>query len=229
MTLSLSRLTDLADEVDKSTFSTPSVSPTGNRLILVSIAARVVSGSVPAITSVSGGGMTTWTEVLNITYETSLSRTAVYRALQASPGSGAVTVTWPSDVTVCNVFVHEWAGCDTSGTNGSGAVVQSNSVTGTGTSGTVTLSAFGSSNNYAHLLIPHRVFFEGATAGGGMTLEGNIGADGITFHSLYGANQASPSASWTTSSAYGGIALEIKAAADSVPLRSQHLDYDFSR
>ena len=71
----------------------------------------------------------------------------------------------------------EFDGMDTSGTNGSGAIVQSatNKVTSANAL-TVTLSAFGSSNNRPVAFFNHRV----------------AEATMITSHGLYGAGRCEP-------------------------------------
>ena len=68
----------------------------------------------------------------------------------ASPSSGAITITFGANQSNCGWSLNEFDGIDTGGTNGSGAIVQAvpNTVA-SGTSLTITLSAFGNANNGA--------------------------------------------------------------------------------
>lgn len=126
--------------------STASISPTADRLILA-----VVSGvdndltTAPTI-DLAGNGLT-WVSIGRRT--TGFLSLQVFRAMGASPSSGAVTI----DADVASMgYVHwdivEFSDVDTSGTNGSGAVrnIAENGASGTNTL-SVTLPAFGSASN----------------------------------------------------------------------------------
>src|SRR6266498_873641 len=79
------------------TRTTASVSPTGNRLILIAINAYVSAGSAqPTITSVVGNGIT-YTLVRSQDVDTSgTDRTTlfVYRGMAASPSAGTIAITF---------------------------------------------------------------------------------------------------------------------------------------
>jgi hypothetical protein len=98
--------------------------------------------------------MSAWTEVASVTFD-SLSvphkRMTIFRALGTAPASGPITITFPAAVSNCQWIVSQWSGIDLSGTNGSGAVVQTGSNRGDGVSTlTAALAPFGGSSNVAY-------------------------------------------------------------------------------
>ena len=122
--------------------ATASIAPTSNYLVLVSVVSNVGGHA----TGVSGAGLTFTQVGTGVTLNDSYL--SIWRALSASPSSGAVTITFSSAPELCLWSISEFGGIDTGGTNGSSAVVQTatNSTTAD-TTLTVTLSAFGSANN----------------------------------------------------------------------------------
>ncbi len=216
--------TDLAEggasSANIKTATTQSIAPGANQLILAWIVNT--NNQTPDVPTLSGNGLTwvlTSTAVWNAGKPTFLDRITLFRAMGASPTPGTVTITFSSGQESIAWSIVEFSGVDTSGTNGSGAVVQT--ATGTddaaGPSGlTITLpSAIGSGN---------------ATAGG----FGNAGAlaasispgTGYTaFSEVYlSGPQSDLRAEWrpdgnatvnaTQSGSFpmGGIAIEIRAA-----------------
>lgn len=218
MAISGSNLAKEYFATDATSFTTTaSITPSANALVLCYIDST--EGVAPSTTpTVSGNGLT-WVLVNNRIQGG--GHDFVFRAMGASPSSGQVTVDFGATTkTSCTVIVDQFTGVDTSGTNGSGAVVQSavNSAA-TGTSLTVTLAAFGdSTNNVAYGGHAHAAneavnvgtgFTElgeatGASPNRGTQTEWKIGED------------TSVDASWTSSAANLGIALEIKAASAAV-------------
>ena len=75
------------------------------------------------------------------------SNLAVFRALGASPTTGAITCNFSVTSTGYIWQIYDISGVDTSGTNGSGAVVQSVAATASGSIPTATLATFSSSSN----------------------------------------------------------------------------------
>lgn len=123
-------------------FQTASVSPGANKLLLLGVQVYRSVGT-PATPTASGNGLT-WVQVGSTVLYRSDSRLALFRAMGASPSSGVITITAASSDQVL-WSLHEIDGVDTGGTNGSAAVVQSDTATGTGASSiTVTLAAFAS-------------------------------------------------------------------------------------
>src|SRR6266702_6570179 len=202
------------------TATTSSIAPGANRLILAWIVNT--NNQTPDLPTLSGNGLT-WvvasTAVWNAGKPTFLDRITLFRAMGASPTAGSVTISFSSGQESIAWSIVEFSGVDTSGTNGSGAVLQT--ATGTddaaGPSGlTITLpSAIGSGN---------------ATAGG----LGNAGAAAVSispgagytaFSEVYlSGPQSDLRAEWradgnatvnaTQSGSFpmGGIAIEIRAA-----------------
>lgn len=109
-------VTELADNVDRTSYSTASWTPTPNRLILVFLSFAVDAG-VAAIPTLSGNSIGTWSNVTD-TIAGGPGGTALYVALSgASPAAGALTASF-SGVTQnhCDIDVIEVDGADISGT-----------------------------------------------------------------------------------------------------------------
>jgi hypothetical protein len=220
MAVSIANLTSGSDSDGNSTATTASISPAANNLILLSVTLRNGSSINPSVSSVSGNGLT-WVKIDSTVFDNSSSsrRTVeLWRSMGASPSTGAITITATENETNIDWSVDQSSGVDTSGTNGSGAIVQSaknQDVAGTATGLVVTLAAFGSSDN--------------ATFGVFGTDEVATLTIGSGFNQLAKINGASTPVSilteWkstndtsvdaTTGAAVfiGGIAIEIKAAA----------------
>lgn len=132
--------------------TTNSATPTANSLQLLLLAITRGSSTQPtAPSSVTGCGLT-WVQVgTAIDYDTVGTLKAslfLYRAL-GTPTAGALTVTFGYTADRAAYEWDEWSGVDTSGTNGSGAVVQAVQADSGANDNhpTVTLAAFGSSRN----------------------------------------------------------------------------------
>src|SRR5206468_3384084 len=130
---------------------TQSIAPGANRLILAWI--LTTDNQTPDVATLSGNGLT-WV-LVGLAYWNPSGpyfgdNITLFRAMGASPTAGSVTISYPSGQQSIAWSIVEFSGVDTSGTNGSGAFVQS--ATGTddaaGPSGlTLTLpSAIGSGN-----------------------------------------------------------------------------------
>lgn len=101
------------------THVTGSISPTANRLVTMWVMPTVATAAVPIIT---GCGLT-WVNVATVS--SGNRRLSLFRAMGASPTPGAVSIDWNGvSVASCVWSIVEWAGVDTSGTDGSGAIVQ---------------------------------------------------------------------------------------------------------
>ena len=214
------------------TFNTASVSPTANRLILVSIHAYISTGSAqPATPTVTGNGMSGGYTLIRAqdvdSSGTDRATLFVFRGMSASPSAGAVTIDFGAvTMTRCQWSIEESdANVDTSGTNGSGAIVQS--VGGISGSGATSLSI-----NYAP---PITTGNSGYSAWGHQVQEGKTPrtdwtelADVTTVtlaavETQYrAASDSAGSATWATGSRAGGVILEIAAggAADATPTPS---------
>lgn len=150
MAIAAFHLTTDGNETDQTSYTTASISPTANRLVILTVRNAFSTG--PNTPTVSGAGMT-WTQITTAVDAGNIRRVTMFRALAASPGSGALTIDLAGQSQInCNWSISEFSGIVTTGTNGADAVVQSNTNTAnaTNTGLTVTLSAFGSTNNASH-------------------------------------------------------------------------------
>lgn len=105
--------------------ATSSWTPGSNELVLVAVVLR--DETVPV--TLAGNGLT-FVEIFNIDNVQGQLGLNVFRAMGASPSTGAITATLTGNSTPAIVRAHAFGGVDTSGTNGSGAVEASNSSTG---------------------------------------------------------------------------------------------------
>lgn len=212
-------LTSGSSTVDASSYATASVTPTANSLVLVAVYSRqAVSTTTPTLT---GNGMT-WVSVNSTLIGTGTNRRiTVFRSLHASPSAGAITIDFAANTqTQCIWSVVEFADVDTSGTNGSGAIVQSGvAATDNATSLTVTLSAFSDANNMAYGAFNHNAD-EDTAPGSGFTEihDVHISENATGMFTEYKLNDNTVDASWANAFAMqGAVAIEITAQAAAAP------------
>lgn len=221
MAITVSNLTSGSSSSAGSSFVTASISPSSNKLILLSVYIRNGSSVNPTVSSISGNGLT-WERVNSITYDTSsTSRRTIelWRAL-GTASSGTITINTSESETGAEWIVDELTGIDTAGTNGSGAIVQSttNSNTGTGVDNlTVTLGTFSGSNNATYGFFANDTGSDNTTAGTSFTRIGNVADSNANVNSSSATefrsdNDTSVDITWssTSSTDRGGIAIEIK-------------------
>ena len=153
-------------------YTTASISPAPNALVIVAVLGHRSSGANPS-PIVTGGGMTAWEEIATVTFDPlslPLKRATLYRAMSASPGSGPITIRFQNAVSNAQWIVSQWEGVDVSGTNGAGAIVQSASLRADLASGlAVTLAPFGNANNVAYGVFGVRSGVPVVTPGAGFT------------------------------------------------------------
>ena len=135
--------------------STASISPAANQPVLLYVVAHP-SGGPSYPTTVSGNGLT-WVAIESDNYDVNSGEVhIVYRAAGASPSSGAITIDFGAGNTQLDInwTVIQLSGADTSGTNGSGAVVRSAKASGKSPAAFGYLDgAFGSINNATMALV----------------------------------------------------------------------------
>jgi len=197
--------------------TTASISPTANALVIVAVASRNFTGAGPATVPTVTGASGTWVQIATLSDGSSGARTVtLFRDLSASPGSGILTIDF-AGVNQGSVAwsVDQFQGTDTSGTHGSGAIVQNggvNPTTGTTTGQLITLSAFGSANNAAYGFIRN----SGAntiTIGSGFTSLANFMTAGGEHVAEWKLNDNTVDWSWSSQSVTSvAEALEIKAS-----------------
>jgi hypothetical protein len=205
---------------DASAYSFASITASNNRLYVVFLSTSIGAGTAPAATGVSGAGLT-FTEIgtpggLLYSAGAGVRRMQAWRALVGSGATtGSIAISLDGTSTGMDAVLLEFGGVDTSGTNGSGAIVQNATNKATSaTALTVTLAAFGSANNRPVAFFNHRVAEVTTEEPGYTELD-----DG--FHSAPAAGAEcewhgstadnTPSASWLTAADVGGFALEVKA------------------
>jgi hypothetical protein len=155
MAITATNLTNGGSGTDAQSYDTASITPGSNKLILAAVVVKNYNAGSAGTVSLTGNGLT-WVEIANTTFTTVASskcRLTLLRALGASPSAGAVTISVSgSGNSSCAWAVDEFDGVDTSGTNGSGAIVQSTSDStdnAVGDSLSLTLSALGDATNNA--------------------------------------------------------------------------------
>lgn len=228
MALTFSALTTGSDTTVTTGFTTASVTPTGTRLQLIFVVAGFATASLAsAPTSITGNGLT-WTKCTQGEIVDTAAGIACswWRATGASPTTGAITITYGSNVNRSNWSIFEIDGADLGGTNASNAVVQgatNSNITGTLNTITATLSAFGSASNGA--VSGHAWFnvnpgptatpdtgwtevHETAAVGGSTTV-----AEETQF---VASNDTTALCTWSSNGAIYATALEIKAAGTGV-------------
>ncbi|HET9667355.1 MAG TPA: hypothetical protein VFP09_11380 [Desertimonas sp.] len=209
-------LTTASNDVDATSFTTASISPTADRLVLAAIW-NGATGANPQPT-VTGNGLT-WVLVDQAAYDVSgtFGILHLFRAMGSSPSSGAVTIDYGATTILgCGWSIVEWGGVDTSGTNGSGAIVQSVDAIGTSASADVTLAAFADTDNPTFAALAQQTA-DVETPGAGFTRLGRSATATpvtsiTTFYNLN--NDTSVDADWTTATEkWGIIGVEIKTAS----------------
>lgn len=225
MAIAPTSLEGAASAANAASYATGSITPTANRLILAAVGSSQAGSGATAIPTLSGNGVT-WAQIATIqSSDAALGRrVTLFRALHAGPSAGAVTIDFGGvNQGRCAWSIVEWSDIDTSGTNGSGAIVQAVTASDTtGTAGTATLAAFGDAvNNAAYSAI--------TTGGGGadtITPEGGFTelhqvqptAEAQRLETMWrlGGADLTPAPSWVASLQWAQIAVEIKAASSAV-------------
>lgn len=205
-------LTDSLDATGTS-YTTASISPASNQLILATIYSRSNSAGQSLAPTLTGNGLT-WVQVATLADSATTQRISLFRAL-GSAVAGTVVIDFGAVTQArCGWSISQFNNVALTGTNGSGAIVQSvtNKDEGTNTGLTVTLAAFGSVNNAT---------YGGVKAGNPITPGtgfAELGEDGVIFIESEWKNSNDTSVDWTWSSTSGfalGVACEIKFASAS--------------
>ena len=135
------------DTTDATIFTTASIAPASNELILLAVVSgRVGGGDNPD--TVTGNGLT-WVEMATVTLGRGIS---LWRSMGASPSSGVLTITFPQEQENAMWAISEFGGdIDTTGSNGAGATnTDSNVVADSASAATVlsiTLASFSDAGN----------------------------------------------------------------------------------
>lgn len=207
---------DIRDIGDAASYAnTAWTPPTSGILIADVLSAKAAAETLPD--SVTGNGIT-WVELATIVFSGVTRRITRYGAFAAGSSNGATTISFGADTQLgCYVSFYQITGADESGTIAN-AFAQHVSNTGTGTLGSVTLAAAGDSGNRAFAYFAHltnELVSKDSDAnwtklddfrGAGPALGSISEYRGDAFDTV-------AEASWTTSSAWAGLASEVKVAA----------------
>ena len=210
-------LTAGTNPTNQKVYTTAAIGPASNTLITVAVLGHN-STSAPPSPTLSGGGMTTWTEVASVVFDavaTPHRRLTIFRAMSAAPGSGPITITFSVNLSHCQWIVSQWAGVETSGVNGAGAIGQTGSTSGDAVSGlTVPLAAFSNANDVAYgafavnrnvaVVNPGAGFTEISEQPSGESTPGDVETE-------WAANLNTIAAAWTSLNG-GALGVQIKAA-----------------
>ena len=196
-------------------FTTASISPAANALIEIEILGGDGGSDARVPDSVTGASLT-FDNVVGVLNDGTYNYLNKRRAMSASPGSGVVTITFPIVHEACGWIIKEWTGVDTSGTNGSGAIVQSASNfqnTPLVTTGSVTLAGFGSADNAVSACFSVNKIGAITNEAGYTELADFeiVGWDTRLQSEWKIGEDTSPSCTWDVAGKYGGLAVEIKA------------------
>jgi len=138
MALTFTGLEGSTSSTDSSIYTTGTVQPGSGGLVLAAILSRRGSGD-PGQAALTGNGIT-WVEEDTVLISSN-RRLTLLRGLVAAPTSGTISINFSGTTqTHCSWAIGYFAGADTSGTNGSGAIVQNpTATTGTGEATALTL------------------------------------------------------------------------------------------
>lgn len=218
-------LTNGQDIDGTSAAATASVSPTGNRLELLTVTSRTGISTEPNEPTITGNGLT-WVKVDGVYWDTtsgSRKKTTVFRAMGASPSAGTIAIDFGGQAQTDVIWsLVEFDGVDTSGTNGSGAIVQTaTNSDGSATVSTITatLAAFSSVNNATFGAFGYSSASNNMTVGSGFTESSDdwtTGNQTENFTEYKLSNDTTVDASGGANGEIGAIAIEIKAAVVAV-------------
>lgn len=206
-----SALTSGKDSTDGTSYATASIAPAANQPIYAVFAARR-SVTKPVVTA-AGNGLT-WVEVARATIA-DIRVLYVFRAAGAAPSAGAVTFTCNQTCVGALWWVGQFTGADTSGTNGSGATVQSD-IDDNITSGTTGNTTFASPLEHANNVNLTAVITALSTAS--VTpdaqfaeLFDDAAAEFVGLEVQWARGESTCDPTWSTSAA-AIISVEVKAA-----------------
>src|SRR3990167_684597 len=237
MAITQTTLTGAASTADATSYTTASISPGANRLILAFVYGfrSIGTDSTPTL---SGNGLT-WGNIDHRGLGCGSENMTLFRAMGSSPSAGAVTIDFGvATMDACVWSFMEFDGVDTSGTDGSGAVVQiaaGNAGTCSDTSETATLAAFGSVDNATYFACrwydnSFPAALTAASPNAGFTeihdilTRTNAAADNMLLHTAWRGGNPKPSTSPPATGSAAGYtrSVEIKAAGAAAATKIGH-------
>ena len=205
------------DSTDATSYSTGSFTPSANKLVIMAVQSSKLT--LPDIPTVTGNNLT-WVSIATISV-TDTIRLTLFRAMGSAPSAGAATIDFAGNTqTSCAWSITEFTNTDQTGTNGSGAIVQSATNTATGAPISspfiVTLSAFANPLNATYVAAAGDIDTSGLNADTGWTQIQNFGPAASPTRG--GSSSWKNSSDTTAEVAVGGtvanvagIAIEIKS------------------
>jgi hypothetical protein len=222
-------LTSDVDTVDRTSYTTASVTLTANRLILLKVLSKVSSGTSNAPSATSTGA--TWETVDDQIAST--RRVSVLRTMVGSNQTGVITIDFGGQTQQTSLWaVEECDSVDTTGSNGENAIVTSSSSTGASSSETytVTFPAFSSSSNRPNVTMATNAISAGTSEAGWTELASEADAAvGGTLVTAWRNDTTDTTYLYTRISSWTGLAVtvEIKDAPAATPTTSGFLGGGF--
>ena len=196
---------------------TASISPTADRWVFVAVATSSTEGPHAGEVDISGCGIT-WAKVSEIDFGG--RRTVhVFRGMNASPTTGALTITWTDDGGSGAYEQMKWSVDEASGVHATVPVGTAYTTASSGETMAVTVSETPDSGD--HVYAAMALEDNNAT-----TLNGELATKLSDFGDATGArhltvayddtpdSSPTPGMSWTGSTSYGGIAFIVETAGD---------------
>jgi len=214
--VAITNLTSSKDDTNLSAYTTASITPPANELIVISILSRAVSGSTNTPT-ITGNGLT-WV-LIDIEAGTDGSnKVSMFRAMGTAPTTGNITISMGGQTQLYAYWnVVSFSGVDITGTNGSGAVRQYNSNYNEGTNSglSITLASFNDTNNIAYGAVRAG---NTITAGSGFTEITEQSGEAIFETEWKNSQDTTVDWSWSSTSAYTrGVAIEVQKSNEADP------------
>jgi hypothetical protein len=211
--ITCTNLTHSYDNVDRTSYTTASVTLTAGNLHILGVAARCPAPT--ASPTISGTG--SWVEVVNKTNIVDTLRVCMFACIPSADATGTITIGFGAVTQVGCCWSVEQLTSTATGPTGSSAIVQSSGATlaSSQTSVTTTLSTFGNTQNatYAYGAVQNN---EAISAGSGFTLTGqDNGATPNLAHigQFKNTNDTSAEITWTTTNGNAAIvAAEIASS-----------------
>lgn len=221
--VSVANLTSGASN-DTATSTTASITPSANKLILLTVGQRTNITANPNLPDVSGNGLT-WVVVTSTIFDSTggtRRRITMWRAMGASPSTDVITIAAQGQAnTHMSWAVEEFTGMDTTGTNGSGAIVQSAANVADGTTSstlTVTLGAFSNAGNATYGGFSNSGGAAMTPGSGFATSSENLNGGAITATTEFkNTNDTTVDGTWALAAQLGGVAVEIAIPAAATP------------
>jgi len=205
---------DLNSGADATSYATASWTPPTSGLILAFVHGARAGTATPDTPTMSGNGVT-WTQIgTTLSINGGVRGLSLFAANASGSSTGATTIDFGANTQLgCIVSFLHADGVDLA-SGVAAAIVQNVSNSGTATSGSVTLAAAAHADNrpvagFYHNTNETKTPRTNWTEADDLTGAGHARALETQFRS--DAFETTASATWTTSSAWGGIAVELKA------------------